>query len=166
MEVIINGEKYIKKSVLKLSLITAELRLKDKLKDPLEGVPRIQIEAMNLNLNKIREAFDTLHSIKEIVEDSLCCPEDYPCKQSLADIRDLGKKWSFPEHTRKAQSSDVVRGNMFWYKGFEINGSGHKTNGGPYCKIVHDVIDPLSDFKAYNDMDGCRYGLEGAYIVV
>ena len=34
-----------------------------------------------------------------------------------------------------------------------------------FIAIVDDVLNPSSDWKAFSARDGCRYGLDGAYVV-
>lgn len=59
------------------------------------------------------------------------------------------------EKLRRATSSDVVEGAVFYYK---VNESD------PYWQIVYKVQYPDDDFKAYVAEDGCRYGLHEAWV--
>ena len=63
----------------------------------------------------------------------------------------------FPKHYRPAQASDIVVGAVIWY-------AREEQYHGAFWKIVDEVLRPDSDFKAYTGDDGCRYGLEGAYV--
>ena len=59
------------------------------------------------------------------------------------------------EKLRRANSSDVVQGAVFYYGINEPE---------PYWQIVDRVQYPDDDFKAYVAEDGCRYGLHEAWV--
>lgn len=63
----------------------------------------------------------------------------------------------FPEHTRPANHADMKVGAVLWYKDFD-DGAG--------WQIVEEVLHPKSNWKAYVAEDGCRYGLDGAFVRV
>lgn len=57
---------------------------------------------------------------------------------------------------RPAVSDDIKRNNIIYYLD-DKDLRWHK---------VVDVLHPESDFKAYSDAHGCRYGLYGAYVPI
>jgi phage pi2 protein 07 len=61
-----------------------------------------------------------------------------------------------PENLRTAIASDIVEGGILWY---------------PECHerkwtVISEVHKPSSMWKAYTGHDGCRYGLDGAYVEI
>lgn len=61
------------------------------------------------------------------------------------------------EKLRRATSSDVVVGAVFYYRVNEHD---------PYWQIVDRVQYPDDDFKAYVAEDRCRYGLHEAWVEI
>jgi hypothetical protein len=55
---------------------------------------------------------------------------------------------------RPATSADIVCGQVIYYP----------ERANPYWQIVEDVLHPNDPFKAYVADDGCRYGLDGAFV--
>ena len=55
---------------------------------------------------------------------------------------------------RTMYPSDVVEGNKFIVVG----------DDGLYKGVIKNVLNPNSQYKAFNADDGCRYGLEDCYI--
>ncbi len=55
-----------------------------------------------------------------------------------------------------AGPTDIVEGKILYYPDEDE----------PFWKIVDEVLKPHSDWKAYCAQDGCRYGLDGAYVEV
>lgn len=62
-----------------------------------------------------------------------------------------------PANLRPATPSDIVEGAIIWHK----NG-----DDGDFWNIVEEVLRPDDPFKAYYSEDGCRYGLDEAYVEV
>ena len=62
-----------------------------------------------------------------------------------------------PKKIRKALSADIVEGAIIWYV---------MDDGERYWKLVEYVDCPGCDFKGYTAEDGCRYGLQNAYVGV
>jgi hypothetical protein len=61
-----------------------------------------------------------------------------------------------PAKLRPATSRDIVEGAILWYPHWD----------GRKWACVDEVIRPSDDWKAYSAHDGCRYGLEGAFVEV
>lgn len=55
---------------------------------------------------------------------------------------------------RPATAADIVEGNVIYYP----------QKPTPYFQIIDSVHFPHDDFKAYTAEDGCRYGLDGAFV--
>jgi hypothetical protein len=62
----------------------------------------------------------------------------------------------FPENARKAKFSDLKEGAILWY---------HDGDDGDWFAIVEEVHGNIA-YKAYTDHQGCRHGLDGAFIAV
>lgn len=60
-----------------------------------------------------------------------------------------------PKKLVKAQAKDIVEGNVIWYPEWD---------GDRVWNIVEEVLRPSDDWKAYCAQDGCRYGLDGAFV--
>lgn len=58
---------------------------------------------------------------------------------------------------RRAFPEDITVGNVLIYPATEISEE--------FTKFVIEVLRPSDNWKAFSAEDGCRYGLEGAYIV-
>lgn len=59
------------------------------------------------------------------------------------------------DKVREAVGSDIREGAIIWYLDDEA-----------YWQMVYEVLRPNDLFKAYTAEDGCRYGLEGAYVEI
>lgn len=74
----------------------------------------------------------------------------------IGKARKLAEKCKFPKKSvRPAVASDIVEGAVIWHK----NG-----DDGPFWNIVSEPLHYGDPFKAYEADDGCRYGLDGAYV--
>jgi len=62
-----------------------------------------------------------------------------------------------PSDRRPATASDIVEGAVIWYEYYD-------SPSGYYWQIVDEVQYPNDPFKAYTAEDGCRYGLDGAFV--
>jgi len=71
------------------------------------------------------------------------------------------EKSKLPKDLRPAAPRDMVEGAIIWHKDFDVD-----EEGGFYrCwNIIETVQYPNDAFKAYTAEDGCRYGLQGAYV--
>jgi hypothetical protein len=81
-------------------------------------------------------------------------------RDHLSDIEcllfDVAKESPFPSNLRQATPEDVCVGNIFYYPKENIDDS--------FWQIIEEVRYPDDDFKAYLAEDGCRYGLNGAFV--
>ena len=79
-------------------------------------------------------------------------------RQQLSDkesaLYNIALQAPFPKDLRPATAGDVICGNVFYYP----------NNGNPFWEIIAEVRYPSDDFKAYIGEDGCRYGLDGAFV--
>ena len=62
-----------------------------------------------------------------------------------------------PTIVRGATHEDVVVGAVLWYPEWDADNN---------WSIVDEVLNPDSLWKAYVANDGCRYGLDGAFVEV
>lgn len=74
----------------------------------------------------------------------------------ISTARQNADKASLPDNLRPATAEDVKPGAVIWYKHFD--------EGVPAWMIVLQVLNPNDEYKAFVAEDGCRYGLEGAYV--
>ena len=68
-----------------------------------------------------------------------------------------------PKNLRPAIAKDIVEDAIIWYPdgGEEPEG---EDPGRPYWKIVSEVLYPSDRWKAFCATNGCRDGLEGAFV--
>ena len=102
-----------------------------------------------------------------IKEMEIMTPEEFQKERELsAHIisminKDLDKKEEeamkspFPEKVREATASDITEGAILWYKDLD-DGEG--------WVIIDEVYKPNDSYEAYCGHDGCRYGLDGAFV--
>jgi hypothetical protein len=76
-------------------------------------------------------------------------------------INEMEQKLDIPYFAvlRPMTSSDVVVGQMVFLVCDMDNGLNI------HVKIIHEVLHPDDPWKAYCANDGCRYGLEDAYVI-
>lgn len=67
------------------------------------------------------------------------------------------QKQPIPDNLRPATPEDITMGNILWYK---------DGDEGAFWTFIVEVINPSRLFKAYTDYNGCRYGLDGAFVEV
>tara|TARA_R110001606_G_scaffold385158_1_gene548537 strand:- start:33447 stop:33752 length:306 start_codon:yes stop_codon:yes gene_type:complete len=72
---------------------------------------------------------------------------------------DEAEKAKLPERLIKAQAKDIVEGSIIWYPEWY-----KEDKGCCMWKAIEEVLHPNSDWKAYCAQDGCRYGLDGAFV--
>jgi len=78
-------------------------------------------------------------------------------RRIIEEAYDEAHKSKMPKNVRPATSKDIIEGNIIWHQR-------EAKYGAPYWNIIEDVIRPNDLFKAYCADDGCRYGLDGAYV--
>lgn len=71
---------------------------------------------------------------------------------------------ALPENLRPAIASDIVEGAILWYPNFHDEEMGNDPETTPLWLMVDDVYSPSDPWKAYCANDGCRYGLDGAFV--
>jgi len=91
-------------------------------------------------------------------------------EDKLAKIHDLheeineaereAKKTQFPKKVRPATEHDITYEAVIWYTGETMD------DDEPCFMIVEEVHHPSDPWKAYTAEDGCRYGLDDAWVEV
>lgn len=74
-------------------------------------------------------------------------------KEQILNALTMAKQCSIPKNLYQAMGNDIFIGNVIWYP--EYND----------WHIVEEILHSEDRYKAYIAEDGCRYGLEGAFIV-
>ena len=69
----------------------------------------------------------------------------------------MAQKQKIPddENLVHARSSHIVEGQILWYK---------DGDEGAFWAMVIEVLAPADEDKAFISMDGCRYGVDGAFV--
>ena len=80
-------------------------------------------------------------------------------RKAICEAREKADKCNPPIHKRPAVPSDIIDGAIIWHERED-------EFGGDYWNVVEEVLNDRSSFKAYCADDGCRYGLDGAYVEV
>ena len=62
---------------------------------------------------------------------------------------------ALPADLRPATASDITPGRIIYYE---------HGDDGPFWQEVREVLRPNDQWKAYTAMDGCRYGLDDAWV--
>ncbi len=73
----------------------------------------------------------------------------------VSHAEELAGEVRLPCNTRRATAKDVTEGAILWYSDYS-----------EYWLMVDEVLRPSDEFKAYIAHDGCRYGLDGAFVEV
>ena len=68
-----------------------------------------------------------------------------------------------PNKLRPAEANDVIEGAVIWYPEWKTKESDPDGDSRGW-NIVDEVLFPSDEWKAYCAHDGCRYGLDGAYV--
>lgn len=76
---------------------------------------------------------------------------------AIFNAAEAARECPIPTKLRPATPADIVEGAIIWHK----NG-----DDGDYWNVVEEVLRPDDPFKAYVADDGCRYGLDEAYVEV
>lgn len=70
-----------------------------------------------------------------------------------------------PNKLRPAEPKDIIEGAILWYPEHRQASDG-EDEALPYWKLVGEVLRPNDEWKTYCAEDGCRYGLDGAFVEV
>jgi len=84
-------------------------------------------------------------------------------ENKIADARRLADQCDRPKTLQLAVADDIVRGAVIWHKPESVPSSFENEQW--FWNIVNEPLHYGDSFKAYTADDGCRYGLEGAYVV-
>lgn len=76
-------------------------------------------------------------------------------EERIRMARDEANYHPFPIKMRPAEAEDIRPGIVIWHRCGDLV---------PYWNVVSEPLHYGDAFKAYVADDGCRYGLEGAYI--
>jgi hypothetical protein len=90
------------------------------------------------------------------IKTALECKVEFAERQLEKHLENTADK---PKNLRPAKASDIVEGAIIWYPKWED--SDHPID---LWKEVYEVKWPDDAFKAYTAHDGCRYGLDGAFV--
>jgi hypothetical protein len=83
-------------------------------------------------------------------------------KSRLDELQRQAELAEIPEKLRPAEAKDIVEGAIIWYPEYrDVSDELHPCRGWQY---VSEVYRPNDDFKAYCSHDGCRHGLDGAFV--
>ena len=93
------------------------------------------------NYLRALEKASVLRSIARIIED---------------EAEEIAENATIPSVLRPATPDDIIKGAVIWYPD-------ENDDDVLWC-VVENVINPSCDFKAYESYDGCRYGLDNAYV--
>lgn len=80
-------------------------------------------------------------------------------EERIAEAREKAEKCRPPKNRRPAEAQDIVEGAVIWH-------TRERKHGGDFWNIVESPEHYGDPFKAYTADDGCRYGIEGAYVEV
>lgn len=80
-------------------------------------------------------------------------------EKRIEKARKAANRCKPPKNRRPAWARDIKVGAVIWHER-------GKRFGGDYWHVVDEVRHPEDSFKAYVADDGCRYGLDGAYVEV
>lgn len=75
----------------------------------------------------------------------------------IFEARTEADKCPPPKNRRSAKASDIMEGVIIWHER-------EKQYGDDFWNIVAEPLHYGDPFKAYVADDGCRYGIEGAYV--
>ena len=90
---------------------------------------------------------------KYVEEKSLLGAEINALRKKIAEMEDEALKSKFPANVRAATPDDIVVGQIIWYR-----------RDNEHWQVIEEVMKPDDPFKAYCAEDGCRYGLDGAFV--
>jgi hypothetical protein len=80
--------------------------------------------------------------------------------ENLKRAEEAAESAELPKSLRPAEARDIVVGEIVWYPRWKVD-------GGDRCwSLVEEVLRPSDEWKAYCSHDGCRYGLDGAFIEI
>lgn len=74
---------------------------------------------------------------------------------------DEAQKIAIPKKLRPATAKDIVEGAIIWYPKHAYHDEVEDNAG---WMLITEVLYPSDAYKAFCSEDGCRYGLEGAFV--
>lgn len=80
-----------------------------------------------------------------------------------AKAKDNAAKAKLPKKLRPAEPKDISVGNILWYPDHGQEEE-EEWDALPYWIIIDEVYRPDDQWKAYCGTDGCRHGLDGAFV--
>jgi len=80
-------------------------------------------------------------------------------ERDIATWRELAKACPLPDNLRPMTAEDVKVGQVVWRKPEDVD------ENYPLWQIVEEIRDPRDKWKAFI-YNGCRYGLDGAFVEV
>lgn len=86
----------------------------------------------------------------------LLCQAEW-IRKSIQHMETIAENCEFPKYFRPATPEDIIVENVIWYQGGD---------DGIFWQIIEEVYRSCDNFKAYCGEDGCRYGLDGAFVRV
>ena len=89
--------------------------------------------------------------------------EEEKARQKTRDARERADKTPLPKKLRAAEPKDIVEGAILWYPEHGQKAD-DEYDAIAYWSYVSEVYSPADPCKAYCADDGCRYGLEGAFV--
>ena len=95
------------------------------------------------------EEFQTIQTQAESAIEAL--------RRLISEAHALASEAPLPDNLRPANADDIKVGAIVWYK---------RGDEGPFWQIVERPLYYGDAFKAYTAEDGCRYGLDDAWIEV
>lgn len=86
-------------------------------------------------------------------------------KAKVERCRERADAAPLPKCLRPATPADIVENAIIWYPEYGQEAGGDY-DAVPCWSVVEEVLYPSDEFKAYCADDGCRYGLNGAFVEV
>jgi hypothetical protein len=80
-------------------------------------------------------------------------------EDKILAARKKADKCPLPKNLRPATARDIKELAVIWYPDWAS-----RRDGTPGWAVVEEVLHPDDQFKAYCADDGCRYGLDGAFV--
>jgi hypothetical protein len=86
-------------------------------------------------------------------------------QEAAARLKEIAEaEAALPPQLRKATAKDIVVDALIWYPEHTIRVGAEEITVETHWHIVEEVLYPNDDWKAYLADDGCRYGLDNAYV--
>lgn len=80
-------------------------------------------------------------------------------REAIDDALDAAETAIPDGELRPAMARDIYIGNIIWYPRWRDDEPGCR-----WWRMVDEVLHPDDPWKAYTSDDGCRYGLDGAFV--